>query len=289
MEHYKIFKIVEGGPINFIVKDFTLDETKDGFFIGTNVYDNINIEAFTFEVYNDPVVLENIEHDLPLTKAAVIVRNCFFNGGRIGINYDKHGQAPTEYSPYAAARNNTGVNLEKFIIYTPKAEIAGHSIFVLGNDEISENLSVDCLVSNPKDYWAYESPVNIAQKDVNEADALITGNEYCDKYGQNCTIFDGENCFIADANAFLLDGITPRRDSKLNLKNGYYIGAIPPLRRYKANINYDDYVDDADLKIFAGTWLDQGLGDLNEDSITDFKDYAILANDYGKEEPLEPE
>ena len=286
LEHLGLIRIAHGGNMDISAEDLTLQKSIVGIAIQDVPYDNINISGVNFEVNTKgdikgkAIAMENRQHQAPLTKAAVEVSYCTADGGAKFVMYAE-GPGPTENSPYASVKSCTLKNLTSSggvidvpIFYKEKSE---GEWTVLGNDEIKDNVLINCSsLSKPADFWIYHSPEHIAQKDVGES--LITGKTYYDweRLGGNPHIFNGENCFIADANHFLPDSITPKRDSPMNLGNGNYIGAIKPYHELDGNLNFDEYVDFYDFAVAAKRYNG------NLDEIVD------ITNDWLAIEPNDP-
>ncbi|MCJ7423123.1 hypothetical protein MUP01_02500 [Candidatus Bathyarchaeota archaeon] len=171
------------------------------------------------------------------------------------------GIDPTEFSPYAGVYNCTAIDLSIHMVSTPKALIGGTTIDVLGKDAISGNVAIRCrALADPTLYQYFSSPTDQAYRDV----------EYPFIGDPN------DNNIIVDANHFLPDGITPKRDSPMNLGGGRYRGAIEPYHELRGNLDFDEFVNLIDFAIAASRYN----GNLNE--------IKAVADDWLKEEPNDP-
>ena len=290
IENAELIDIINGGDIDIVGNsNLILQNAKYGILIGEVPYNNINIRGVNSEgIYKFPILGQNIEHDSPLVKATVEVRDCFMNGGEIGVNYDKMGKTPTQYSPYFAVYDCTGVGLQRYLIRPPKAikvsaggvALDDPEIIVLGNDEISENSTFGSPISPTDEYYLYDCPTHILQADIPEEQALITGEVYYDPYG-NPHVFDGENCFLADSNDLYKDTFHPTILGRGNLGKGRFIGVKREWSQFVAG--------PGTLSEFCNVWLieedpnnpNNGYNpklDLNGDSKHNFKDLAIIAS-----------
>ena len=258
LEHLGLIRIASGGDMNIsAAKNLSLQNSIVGIAIQDVPYDNINIGGVKFiNIYEYNIVIENIQHASPLEKAAVNVSSCTSDGGDKFVMFYQGVLEVNEKSPYAGVTNcslrnltSSGGVIDVPIFYNEEGD---GEWTALGNDEISDNTLINCSsLSKPASFWIYHSPEHIAQKDTGEP--LITGEIYYDPWGGEHT-FDGENCFISDANDFLPDGITPKRDSRLNLGGGRYIGAIEPYHELEGNLDFDEVVNGVDFAIVANRY-----------------------------------
>ena len=220
--------------------DFNLQNAKDGFFVGNNVYHGININGVTFNINRNGVVLENIPHASPLTEPSVTVSYCLIQDAAQLIKYDDNSPPfeMTEYSPYAAVYNNTAVDLFTFMIDDPIALIGGSEWVALSSDYMAGNVLIRVpAISNPANWVLYDSPQFNAYLDVTDPYIGDPANDN----------------IIVTSDDFLPDGITPKRDSPMNHGDGYHRGSIPPFTVHEGNLNYDDRVDMNDYDIAAKT------------------------------------
>ena len=265
----KIFRIAEGGNID-ISGTLTIQNTNDGFWIGNVPYDNINIRGVNFNnVEEYGVVMDNIKDPHHLEWPAITLRDCMADGGKKLVKVA--GTANTEETPYPSVVNSTLKNItsDSGSIYLPKYwDYNLEKFIVKGHKDQLNLIIINChSISDSENWGLFSSFKNIAhlytELDPNNPNEAIP-------------YLDGTNCFIADPNDFLSDGITPRRDSRMNLENGRYIGAIEPHHDLLGNLNFDEVVDFRDFNIAANRYN----GNLEE--------IANVSYDWLVEEPNDP-
>ncbi len=256
-EHDSLIVIQRGGFVDIIGIESTLQNSKQGFVCRNEVFKDVTISGFNFSgIYQNSVRIENVKHASPLTKAAVNISDCTADGLDKFVRFDEKSMIVDANSPFTGVVNCTLRNITSPegivdipVFYKEDGQGGGEWI-ALGDYEISGNFLENCSSLSFSDYfWLYHSLRGIAQKDLAGA-YLLSGETYYDFWG-NPHVFEGENCFVADANDFLLDGITPRRDRRLNLGGGTYIGAVEPYHEVPGNLNFDEKVDFLDFAVAA--------------------------------------
>ena len=276
-EDPRIFRIADGGDMT-LSGDLTLQNVMDGFYIGTTIYDNINISGVTFKVNRYGIWYDNLPHASPLTTAAIDVNNNVAEGGSKLIKYDDLA-GTTANSPYASASKNTVRSLSSFMMDVPVANIPEGSLHNLGEDEIENNVLENCLaLSDSDNYQYYHSPTNIAQKDVNSP-----------------YINESTNAFTTSNLVFIPGTLIPNRlTSPLVIRNEQgqmtdWIGAYKPM--IPGDVNDDGFVSGADLNTIITNWGQSGMdwedGDLTGDGLVGGADYNNVLSNWGS--PGEPE
>lgn len=235
----------------------TLQNSKQGFVCRNEVFKDVTISGFNFSsIYQNSVMIENVKYAFPLAKAAVNISDCTADGLDKFVRFDEKSMSVDANTPYAGVVNCTLRNLTSPegivdipIFYKEDGQGSGEWV-ALGDCEVSDNFLENCSsLSLPDHFWIYRSLRGIAQKDLAGA-YLLSGETYYDFRGDP-HVFEGEHCFVADANDFLLDGITPRRDRRLNLGFGTYIGAVEPYHEVAGNLNFDEKVVFLDFAVAA--------------------------------------
>lgn len=162
-----IFSIVNGGNINFDGNGATLTNTKNGFVIGSNPYENVNIRELTIEPNQAGFVIENVGN---AGQNAGTISQVIVSGGLKGILYDLQSGANanspwlnTSDSTFTGQNSTAGaIDMPQFYNYdTEKWE-------VLGNTGGLEN----CLFINTHSFTSegnfpvFETPLYVAQANV---------------------------------------------------------------------------------------------------------------------------
>jgi len=264
LEHWRVFAIYNGGPINFSAQNLILENVLDGFFIGLNTYDNINISGVNFtNIHESSIFYQDIEHPSPLTEAAVKVRFCTADSGRKFARFGWGGDA-TENSPYVGVENCTirdiikwGVDMPWYYVKIEGAFGPEYTKVVLGQDDVKYNVWKDSEAMIDPDLHKYiGSPHGNRYVDVNEP---FIGNPEDD----NKEIDDG---------AFYENTLYPIMFGGAHLENGDASGAYPLVATWKS-VGY-----------FINCWLAQGNpndpndpnNDSNYDGRADFKKKGII-------------
>lgn len=246
---------------NIDISDFTLTQAGTGFIVKAEdvgellKYHGINITRVKFEgLHNYSGIWENSPHDNPVTGPSVnISRSILYNS--VGFARSRVGYPYTNRSPFIGIDHFTGNNvlgdylIDAFVVNSE----------VVGSDFLTNIVIIDSHCIVVEDLLEYmDSPTNLGQLNVTYP---YTG---------------GENCFVAEPNEFLPGTDIPKRDSRFNLGNGNYIGAIQPYHELSGNLNFDEIVDFTDFAVAANRYT----GVLQE--------IANVAADWLSEEPNDP-
>jgi len=266
LEHQVVLALDRGGFVNILGNgDATVRNTLVAISMGTVPFEGITISNINFEdIYDFPIGYQNREHPAPLEDGAFEVTFCITDGGENFIDFDP-GLGASENSPWPDVQFCTIRNMSSTngAIEIPTFYRDSHGGEWITLYKIDNTFFDNCYAAptDPNIMIYFESPSHNAYRDVDEP-------------------FIGEpndDNVIVDVNHFLPDGITPKRDSPMNLGSGEYIGAIEPYHELAGNLNFDEFVDFGDYAVAA-----------NRYDGNDYTEIVWIADDWLTEEPNDP-
>lgn len=160
-----------------------------------------------------------IRHKEDRTAPDIKFSNMVLNGGTIGFNFTASTPPIDAKTPYLSIENITansvGATAEGKLTAIPKTGPPGNRIFIDMQHYIKNNVLINTVgITDPGDYILFNTPENLAQKDVTNPYTL------------------GINNFVRNDMQFLPRTVPspyiPSHGSPLNLGDGKYIGAYVP-------------------------------------------------------------
>jgi hypothetical protein len=270
IEHTSLIKIRDGGNMN-IAGNLTAGNSIMGIWIGTVPFKNIDISGINFRsVYEYSIVYQNIQHESPLTEAAVRISYCTADSGIKCANF---ARAPPvdEKSPYPRVESCTvrdlsgwGVDLPSWRVPTGTTAGSGYTKIVLGQNDVNDNVWVNCdALADPTLYTYFSSPKRNRYQDVNQP---FIGEP------------DDDNAVVG-ADDFYEDTLYPIMFGGAHLGNGNAAGAHP-LVATMGSLEYfvNRYLTTPD----SPDW--DPRADFDGDGVVTLTDFAELANKWYRAE-----
>ncbi len=288
-EHWYNFEITNGGPVIVLgINGSRAENFKRIFGVGESQYNGLLIEGLNGSFYDYGIRMNNIKGSVPFTAAPLVLNLSELigeEGAKKALAFYSLGQTVDETTPYAGGYNlvlrNIKCDAAIFDVPIYYKQIGGGALddgewTALGNDEISDIVTDGCSsFSLPDNVWIYNSPKDLAQKDLAVgATALVTGEIYYD-WDDNPHIFDGENCFEAGPKDLY-------KDANGKLYAVMFGGAHKPDKSYIADLEPIATMDS--VAYFIDCYLSEPndlnydqRANFNSDLIINLKDYAEVA------------
>lgn len=270
IEHGNLIQIGNGGDMN-IAGNLTMGNSLVPIGIGTVPFKNIDISGINFtNVYEYSIVYQNRQHESPLAEAAVKISYCTADSG---IKFANFNRAPPvdEKSPYPRVESCTvrnlsgwGVDLPTWRVVTDAAAGSEYTKIVLGQNDINDNVWVNCdALADPSLFQYFSSPKRNRYLDVNQP---FYGNEED----------DNKDVSISD---FYENTLYPIMFGGAHLGNGKAAGAHP-LVAVMQSLEYfvERYLSDPS----SPNW--DPRADFDGDGVVTLKDFAELANKWYRTE-----